>query len=183
MAVARVPRPRTSAGRKAPGLAGATATVGRVTLVMPAEALDAGTGPSPRLPDGVYAGILAAAHRARDDADRRAEADRQAPGGCAHTIATASYRPPGRVRDLVVVRDQTCRQPGCGQPAWRTDLDHTTPHDQGGRTCPCNLGPLCRRHHQLKQHPRWNLAQPRPGEFLWTTPAGRTYRVFPHGYL
>ena len=69
----------------------------------------------------------------------------------------------------------TCRHPRCGQPAWRADLDHTTPFDHGGPTCPCNLGALCRHHHQLKQHPRWTLTQPQPGTFLWTTPAGRTY--------
>src|ERR1035438_9716822 len=28
----------------------------------------------------------------------------------------------------------------------------------------------CRRHHQLKQHPRWKLRQGQPGDFTWTTP-------------
>jgi len=73
----------------------------------------------------------------------------------------------------------TCRSPICGQPAWRADLDHTVPYDQGGRTCRCNIGGGCRRHHQLKQHPRWKLDQPRPGHFTWTTPAGRTYATEP----
>ncbi|MDQ2877383.1 MAG: hypothetical protein M3Y33_22280, partial [Actinomycetota bacterium] len=60
--------------------------------------------------------------------------------GCAHTAATASYRPPPRLRDYVVARDLTCRFPFCGQPAWRGDLDHTQPWDSGGLTCSCNLG-------------------------------------------
>jgi hypothetical protein len=77
------------------------------------------------------------------------------------------------------VRDLTCRFPSCRQPAWRGDLDHTRPYDQGGLTCGCNLGGLCRRHHMLKQHPDWRLTQSQPGIFQWTTPTGRRYAVTP----
>jgi hypothetical protein len=73
----------------------------------------------------------------------------------------------------------TCRYPSCGQPAWRGDLDHTHPWDQGGLTCPCNIGALCRRHHRLKQLRGWDLVQPQPGIFRWVTPAGLTYAVQP----
>ena len=76
-------------------------------------------------------------------------------------------------------RDQTCRFPGCRQPAWRGDLDHTTPFHCGGLTCPCNLGPLCRRHHRLKQQQHWTLTQTTPGTFHWQTPAGRSYTHHP----
>jgi hypothetical protein len=106
---------------------------------------------------------------------RQAAADREADDGCAHTTATTSYRPPVTIRDLIEARDQTCRFPGCRQPAWRGDLDHTTPFHRGGLTCPCNLGPLCRRHHQLKQQQGWALVQARPGTFHWKTPAGRIH--------
>jgi hypothetical protein len=82
----------------------------------------------------------------------------------------------------VSARDVTCRNPACRQPAWRADLDHTRPYEEHGRTCRCNLGGACRRDHQLKQHPRWKLEQTRPGEFTWTTPAGRTYTVSPDTY-
>ena len=88
-------------------------------------------------------------------------------------------RPPLRLREHVIARDVTCRNPTCRQPAWRADLDHTLPYEDHGRTCRCNLGGACRRDHQLKQHPRWKLEQTRPGEFTWTTPAGRTYTVSP----
>ena len=37
------------------------------------------------------------------------------------------------------LRDRTCRHPGCGQPAGRTDADHVTPYDCGGRTSCDNL--------------------------------------------
>jgi Domain of unknown function (DUF222) len=184
IAVARIPRPpgpgRPAAAR--PAGAATTATVGRVTIVIPARVLDTAPAPSPRLPGGTYARILTTATRARDRARRQAEADQHAPGGCAHTTASPAYRPPPRTREYIAARDQTCRQRNCGQPAWRSDLDHTIPYDQGGLTCPCDLGPLCRRDHQLKQHPGWTLTQPRPGTFQWTTPNGRTYLVEPDRY-
>jgi hypothetical protein len=40
----------------------------------------------------------------------------------------------------------------------------------------------CRRDHQVKQHPRWKLAQVRPGWFQWTAPSGRTYIAGPETY-
>jgi Domain of unknown function (DUF222) len=195
IAVTRVPRDRRAPDRHdppattgkpgTPGTVGATGTtsiIGRITIILPADALDTAPAPNPRLPDGIYARLLTAARRARDHARHQADADRDAPGGCAHTTATPAYHPPPRIREYLTARDQTCRHPRCGQPAWRCDLDHTTPHHRGGRTCPCNTGPLCRRHHQLKQQPGWTLTQPRPGTFHWTTPAGRSYTTRPHQY-
>jgi hypothetical protein len=82
----------------------------------------------------------------------------------------------------VIARDLTCRNPVCGQPAWRADLDHTWAWDQGGPTCSCNLGGACRRDHQLKQQPRWKLEQIRPGWFRWTAPSGRTYTTGPESH-
>lgn len=166
-----------TAGLRTSGLA-MTGLVGRITVVIPAREVvstrdwetDAG---------GILAAVLTTARRASERARRAAEADRNAPGGCAHTFASLAYRPPRRTRDLVIARDVTCRYPGCGQPAWRGDLDHSRPWDRGGLTCSCNLGGLCRAHHILKQHPRWTLAQPVPGSFVWTTSAGRTYTTSP----
>ena len=74
------------------------------------------------------------------------------------------------------------RNPVCGQPAWRTDLDHTLPWHKGGLTCACNLGGNCRTHHKIKQLPGWHLQQPQPGVFRWTTPTGRSYQVRPDPY-
>ena len=49
----------------------------------------------------------------------------------------------------------------------------------GGRTCLCNLAPLCRRHHRVKQARGWTLEQVSPGVLTWSTPAGRRYTVTP----
>jgi hypothetical protein len=127
------------------------------------------------------AAALRAGARALNRALTQATAD-AATGGCAHAEGSPAYRPPSRLREHVTARDLTCRFPTCGQPAWRADLDHTIPHDQGGRTCKCNLGGGCRKHHILKQDPRWKLEQTRPGEFAWTTAAGRTNTIGPDAY-
>jgi hypothetical protein len=146
----------------------------RVSVTLPATALDhisaaelAGTS--------TRAAVLRAAAKAAARVRRQATADQRTEAGCAHTTASPSYRPPLTIRDLIEARDQTCRFPGCRQPAWRGDLDHTMAFHQGGLTCPCNLGPLCRRHHQLKQQQGWTLVQTRPGTFHWHTPAGRIH--------
>ncbi|HKR67208.1 MAG TPA: HNH endonuclease signature motif containing protein, partial [Streptosporangiaceae bacterium] len=123
-----------------------------------------------------------------DPAARRAWLTRQTytwpdDGQCLHRSQTRSYRPPNRVGDLVRARNRTCTFPGCRRPATRCDLDHTTPWDKGGRTCPCNLGPVCRRHHQVKQTPGWTLTHPQPGVLTWTAPHGRSYTVTPSVYI
>ncbi len=104
-------------------------------------------------------------------------------GACAHRRQSRGYRPSPRLAHLTQIRQRTCASPGCRRPAEACDLDHTVPYHQGGRTCECNLGPLCRRHHQCKQAPGWRLAQPQPGYLVWTAPHGRSYTVTPGRYL
>jgi hypothetical protein len=101
---------------------------------------------------------------------------------CAHPREGRGYQPGPALRHLVQVRNPTCTAPGCRRPAQRCDLDHTIPHHLGGRTCECNLGPLCRRHHRCKQLPGWTLTQTSPGTFTWTTPAGRRHQATPAEY-
>ena len=101
---------------------------------------------------------------------------------CLHSRESAGYVPSPTLRHVIIVRRRTCSFPGCRRPATRCDQDHTVPHDQGGRTCECNLAPLCRRHHRAKQVRGWRLEQPRPGTLVWTLPHGRSYRVDPEPY-
>jgi hypothetical protein len=96
---------------------------------------------------------------------------------CDHTWQTAAYQPSGALRHLVETRHGTCVFPGCRRPAAHCDKDHTLPYDQGGKTCLCNLAPLCRRHHRAKQARGWALKQVSPGVLAWTTPSGRHYVV------
>jgi hypothetical protein len=103
-------------------------------------------------------------------------------GPCQHAAAEDRYRPSRRLQHLVRARNATCTAPGCGRRAASCDLDHTDPHHEGGRTCECNLAPLCRHHHRCKQADGWRLEQPEPGVLVWRTPAGRTYTTCPTQY-
>ncbi len=103
-------------------------------------------------------------------------------GPCDHAHGQVGYHPSRALQHLVRARNATCTAPGCCRPAVRCDLDHTTAWDKGGRTCECDLAPLCRHHHRCKQAHGWRLAQPEPGVLVWRTPAGRTYATTPTVY-
>src|SRR5579875_2181023 len=103
-------------------------------------------------------------------------------GACTHSRESPRYRPPPSLAHLIKVRQRACCFPGCRRPARRCDEDHTIPYDQGGRTCECNLSPLCRTHLRAKQAGGWHLSQPEPGHLTWTLPHGRSYQVTPASY-
>ena len=98
-------------------------------------------------------------------------------GDCDHARETAAYRPSAGLRHLIEIRHATCTYPGCRRSAARCDADHTVAYHRGGRTCLCNLAPLCRRHHGAKQAPGWRLTQDQPGVMTWQLPSGRTYQT------
>lgn len=88
------------------------------------------------------------------------------------------YRPSAELRREVEARHATCVFPSCNQPSHRCDLDHTVAW-RPGITCRCNLAPLCRRHHRLKQRTDWRLFQIWAGLLIWVTPSGAWYIVRP----
>jgi hypothetical protein len=200
--VTRVPRRDHAANRPGTGLGAGlnsrgSGLVSRITLTLSLELVNGEPQSASAAVEPGGAGrlqkVLAAAISAARKAVARAENEAGASGtagiaagmpvtGCSHHEAEAHYRPSDRLRELVIARDQTCRSPRCRQPAWQADLDHTIPYGNGGRTCRCNIGPVCRREHQIKQRPGWRLDQPQPGIFEWTTPAGRRYQVTPDRY-
>jgi len=95
---------------------------------------------------------------------------------------TTRYRPPDHLAGLVITRDQTCQFPGCRVPAHRCDIDHSMPHDPANGASPTsenNLGPKCRRHHQVKQIPGWSVTQHPDGCTTWITPSGHRYNSEP----
>jgi hypothetical protein len=92
------------------------------------------------------------------------------------------YRPTPAQERFTKVRDRTCRQPGCGLPAARADLDHVIAHADGGPTDCDNLCCLCRRHHRLKTHaPGWRFVLLPSGVLRVTTPSGITRTTRPPG--
>ncbi len=95
---------------------------------------------------------------------------------------TTRYRPPAHLAGLVITRDQTCQFPGCRVPAHRCDIDHGVPYDPTHGTGPTNetnLGPKCRRHHQVKQTPGWSVTHHPDGCTTWATPSGHVYHSQP----
>lgn len=98
--------------------------------------------------------------------------------GAVLDVGRRTYAPPAALAAHVVARDQTCRFPGCRQPARRCDLDHTIPYPHGP-TSAGNLAALCRHHHRLKHLAGWRVEQPQPGVLLWSSPTGHRYRTDP----
>ncbi|WP_188668327.1 HNH endonuclease signature motif containing protein, partial [Tersicoccus solisilvae] len=110
-----------------------------------------------------------------------------------------SYRLPAALRRALVVRDGTCRFPGCRRSAMASDVDHVRAWVDAGTTVPENLAHLCRKHHVLKHHSGWSVTTGSGGEadergsaargvsddgrassrLRWTSPAGRAYVTDP----
>ena len=85
------------------------------------------------------------------------------------------YEPPQALKDFLIARDRTCRFPGCRRSATLSDLDHAQSWDSGGSTSLENLGALCRRHHKLKTHHKWEVESYPDGSCKWRSPAGKEF--------
>jgi len=95
-------------------------------------------------------------------------------------VGRESYVVPADLRRHLVVRDATCRFPGCGRRATACDVDHLVAYADGGTTSTDNLIHLCRHHHRLKHETSWRPSTSRdpdgpPGSVTWTSPTGRTH--------
>lgn len=95
-------------------------------------------------------------------------------------VGTTTYAPSQGLRDHIMVRDRECQAPGCHQAAWRCEIDHTDefPH---GATAHHNLGVLCKHHHMVKHHSKWQVVQLVPGVFQWTSPTDRVINTHDPG--
>jgi hypothetical protein len=93
--------------------------------------------------------------------------------GC--VLAVDRYKASAALGRFLRARDERCRFPGCRQPVWRCDLDHTIDAAKGGPTHHRNLAHLCKRHHILKHNTPWHVRQLAGGVLEWTSPTGRIY--------
>ncbi|MEZ5097511.1 MAG: HNH endonuclease [Nocardioides sp.] len=93
-------------------------------------------------------------------------------------VRVDAWEVPERLAERVRLRDGSCVFPWCTRPARPRrgcDCDHVVPHARGGPTCPCNLAPLCRRHHRMKTHAGWSYTSPEVGSYVWRSPYGQRF--------
>lgn len=90
---------------------------------------------------------------------------------------------PDALRTFVAARDGTCRSPGCGQPAARSQLDHVVPFPHGPSST-ANTRMLCKRDHDLKTRGDVVLrADASDGSTAWVTRHGQHGTTDPRPYL
>jgi hypothetical protein len=123
---------------------------------------------------GAWATVIADIAAQHHDRERRAQ----------DLDAHPDARYPGAgLRRHIQIRDRFCVFRGCRTPARSADQDHTVDHSRGGPTVAADLGPACRHDHMLKTEGGWELEQPEPGVFVWSSPLGRRYPVRPEPIL
>ena len=94
-------------------------------------------------------------------------------------IVTPTRQPTAQQKRRIQARNTTCVFPGCRMPARRCDIDHTQAVQHGGKTCDCNLAPLCRHDHCIKHQHGWTYQRLKDGRWQWTTRLGHTYTTMP----
>ena len=99
--------------------------------------------------------------------------------GAVLSVGRTRYAVPRDLRTWLLVRDKTCRFPGCSRAARHCEVDHTDDWQFGGETRYDNLAHLCKSHHNLKHHTGWKVEQRGDGVLEWTSPLGRKYLVEP----
>ncbi|MBD0859625.1 DUF222 domain-containing protein [Gordonia sp. zg691] len=98
----------------------------------------------------------------------------------ADTGVADRYAPSRKLQALARSGELCCTFPGCNQPVWTTDLDHTFPFDhadprRGGETTDRNLKPLCRFHHRIKTFGMWRDYQDEYMAAWFQSPTGHTF--------
>jgi hypothetical protein len=140
-----------------------------VTLTVDVDALRAA---GDRTAPGVAPGLVAGSARAREldhagpvevETARRMACD----ASVMRVVMTGESQPldvgrrtpvvPPAMRRAVIVRDRTCRFPGCDRPHSWCDAHHVVHWADGGPTAVGNLVLLCRRHHRTV-HERGGLS-------------------------
>ncbi len=98
-------------------------------------------------------------------------------------VSVDAYEVPKRVAERLRLREPYEVFPYGTVRADQADVDHTVayvPPDEGGpsgQTRTGNLGPLGRRHHNVKTFGAFRCHQPLPGLYLWELPCGLWFRV------
>lgn len=94
---------------------------------------------------------------------------------------TTRRRPTSAQRRTIQTLYPTCAFPGCRMPAIKSDIDHTTPHVDGGPTRLDNLAPLCRYDHVVRHGAGWSYCPTTDGDHEWVSPLGHRYTAAAQG--
>ncbi|HET7900906.1 MAG TPA: hypothetical protein VFL59_06925 [Candidatus Nanopelagicales bacterium] len=90
---------------------------------------------------------------------------------------------PDPLKTFITARDGTCRSPGCGQPASRSQMDHVVPFPEGPSSTG-NTHALCKRDHDAKTlGDLWFTSHQATGLAAWRTKHGQTGVTQPRPYL
>jgi hypothetical protein len=90
------------------------------------------------------------------------------------------YEIPERHRQAVHLMTPADTFPHAASLSRHKQVDHTIPHDEGGRSAVGNYGPMTLRHHRIKTHAKgWQVRQPFPGIYIWRDPHG-TFTLVDH---
>lgn len=90
--------------------------------------------------------------------------------GAILSVGRTSYSVPSDLRRWLIIRDETCRFPGCSRSARRSEIDHSVDWQYGSETKHDNLAHLCPSHHRLKHQTAWSYTQNEHGRLEWTSP-------------
>ena len=90
---------------------------------------------------------------------------------------------PAPLKAFISARDGTCRSPGCGQPATRSQMDHVVPFPEGASST-ANTHALCKRDHDAKSRRHVTFtSHDATGAGAWRTRHGQTGITAPRPYL
>jgi hypothetical protein len=98
------------------------------------------------------------------------------------TLATPPYLVPPPLSDHLIALYLTSVGPHSQIPAAGCDMEHNTPHHQGGTTSEENNSPVDRKWHRAKTHAGWTYVKNRDRSVTWTSPHGLTETIHPHDY-
>jgi hypothetical protein len=95
---------------------------------------------------------------------------------------TTTYTVPPALADYLIAKNITSATPHSTIDARLADMEHNTPHDQGGPTDPINTTPVERRWHIAKTHGDWTYTKRQDGTVIWRSPSGLTCQIDPYDY-
>ncbi|MCL2803135.1 MAG: DUF222 domain-containing protein [Micrococcales bacterium] len=95
------------------------------------------------------------------------------------SASSSSYQPSGWLGLLLIIRDQTCRWPGCTVPATKCQFDHLEPfkryREPETQTRASNLACVCWMHHKMRHDQGWAVRRdPAAGSTIWRGPHGQS---------